>query len=66
MKGRGHRLQGQQLPPWEQHDPRQAPTLLPERVNISFVVLACHEPELDGSDQHFQATVHFLLTTDVD
>ena len=24
-----------------------------------FVVLACHEPLLDGFDQHFQATVHF-------
>ena len=27
-----------------------------------FVVLSCLWPELDGFDQHFQATVHFPLT----
>ena len=27
-----------------------------------FVVLDCHEPELDGFGQHSQATVHFPLT----
>ena len=26
---------------------------------FSFLVLACHWPELDGFHQHFQATVHF-------
>ena len=26
---------------------------------FSFLVLACHQPELDGFHQHFQATVHF-------
>ena len=31
-----------------------------------FAVLACHKPELDGFDQHFQATVHFPLTGAVD
>ena len=31
-----------------------------------FVVLPCHSPELDGFDQHFQATVHFPLTSPVD
>ena len=30
-----------------------------------FLVLACHLPELDGFDQHFQATVLFPLTPDV-
>ena len=34
-KGRGHRLQGQQLPPGQQHDPRKASNLLPERVSVS-------------------------------
>ena len=29
---------------------------------IFFEVLASHMPELDGLDQHFQATVHFPLT----
>ena len=30
-----------------------------------FVVLACRKPELDGFDQHFQATVHFPWTSAV-
>ena len=30
-----------------------------------FLVLACHYPLLDGFDQHFQASVHFPLTSAV-
>ena len=29
--------------------------------NYLFVVLTCHKPELNGLDQHFQATAHFPL-----
>ena len=42
-------------------------------VLIIFVVLACHnlvlashKLVLDGFDQHFQATVHFLLSSAID
>ena len=31
-------------------------------VNV-FVVLACHQPELDGFNQHFQVTVQFSPST---
>ena len=34
--------------------------------SIFFVVLACQKPELNGFDEHFQATVHFPLTSAVD
>ena len=33
---------------------------------LYFVVLTCPLTELDGFDQHFQATVHFLLTSAID
>ena len=35
-------------------------------LDLFFVALACHSPELDGFEQHFQATVHFSLTCAVD
>ena len=35
-------------------------------VLIFFVELACHLPELNGFDQHFQATVLFPTTRAVD
>ena len=37
----------------------------PHSINL-FVVLACQKPELDGLDEHFQATVHSPLTSAVD
>ena len=32
---------------------------------VFFVVLACHLSVLDWFDQHFQATVHYTLTSDI-
>ena len=37
-----------------------------EDMKPFFVELACHWPELDGFDQHFQATVNFSLASAVD
>ena len=31
-----------------------------------FVVIVCHQAVLDGFDQHFQATVHFPLSSAID
>ena len=39
--------------------------LLVYLVFVIFVTLDCHWPDLDGFDQHFQATVHFPLTSTV-
>ena len=36
------------------------------RAKSVFVVLDCHNLELDGFGQHFQATVHFPLARAVD
>ena len=32
-------------------------------ITMFFVVLACHLPILDGFDMHFQASVHFTLSS---
>ena len=39
---------------------------LSAKLVVFIVVLACHSPELDWFNQHFQATVHFPLTIAVD
>ena len=38
----------------------------PNRLQIFFVVLACHYPVLDGFDQHFEASVHFPISIAID
>ena len=40
--------------------------IAPELISLIFVVLACHQTELDAFDQHFQATIHFPLTSTID
>ena len=32
-------------------------------VDNFFVAQPCHQPELDGFYQHFQASIHFTLTS---
>ena len=37
-----------------------------KEARFFFVVLACYWPVLDGLNQHFQAPVHFPLTSNID
>ena len=41
-------------------------TIIASKINSFHNSLACHKPVLDRSNQHFQASVHFTLTSAVD
>ena len=45
---------------------RPLPKNLSQTSKIFFVVLACHNPVLDGLNQQFQATVLFPLSSTID
>ena len=38
-------------------------TIIASKINSFHNSLACHKPVLDRSNQHFQASVHFTLTS---